>query len=140
VVVDGQGKRSDPSDFAEAPRLILCSRPVTAAKTGTEYRYTLAAVRSLGDLRTRVGGGKETMDYWGIEVLRFALQEGPAWFKIAAANGLLSGIPDGPGKVPVVVTATIDREVRSLGVPALSWGLEKVSSMVGTRVAPFRSP
>ena len=57
VAVDDKGKRSGPSDFAEAPRPILYSRPVTAAKVGSEYRYPLSVVRSLGDVRTRVAGG-----------------------------------------------------------------------------------
>src|SRR5262249_35609322 len=64
VAVDEQGNRSGPSDFAETPRPILYSRPVTTAKVGSEYRYALSAIRSLGDLRTRVVGGKETMGYW----------------------------------------------------------------------------
>jgi hypothetical protein len=76
----------------------------------SEYHYRLSAIRSLGDLRTRVVGGKETMNYWEIEVPRFALPQGPAWLKIDEGTGLLSGIPDGPGKVSVIVTATIDRE------------------------------
>jgi hypothetical protein len=134
VAVDGQGKRSGPSDYAEAPRPILVSRPVTTANVGSEYRYTASAVRSLGDLRTRVVGGRETMSYWDIEVLRFALQEGPAWLQIDAGTGLLSGIPDRPGKVAVVVTATIDREVRRLDAQALSWGLEKIVSTGTQRV------
>jgi hypothetical protein len=134
VAVDPQGKRSGPSDFAEAPRPILCSRPVTAAKVGSEYRYPLSAVRSLGDLRTRVVGGRETMNYWDIETPRFALKQGPAWLKIDEGTGLLSGIPDGPGKGPVVVTATIDREVRRLDSRSLSWGLEKIVSTGTQRV------
>jgi hypothetical protein len=134
VAVDGQGKRSGPSDFAEAPRPILCSRPVTAAKVGSEYRYRLSAVRSLGDLRTRVVGGRETMNYWDIEAPRFALKQGPAWLKIDEGTGLLSGIPDSPGKIPVVVTATIDREVRRLDARTLSWGLEKIVSTGTQRI------
>src|SRR5262249_44125007 len=73
VAVDEKGNRSGPSDFAEAPRPILWPRPVTAAKVGSEYRYALATICSLGDLRTRVVGGKETMNYWDIENPRFAL-------------------------------------------------------------------
>lgn len=134
VAVDEQGKRSGPSDFAEAPRPIVCSRPITAAKVGSEYRYPLSAVRSLGDLRTRVVGGRETMNYWDIETPRFALRQGPAWLKINEGTGLLSGIPDGPGKVPVVVTVTIDREIRRLDERALSWGLEKILSTGTQRV------
>jgi hypothetical protein len=101
---------------------------------GSEYRYALAAVRSLGDLRTRVVGGKETMNYWDVENPRFALRQGPAWLKIDEHTGLLSGIPEAPGKAPVVVTVTIDREVRRLDERALSWGLEKTLSTSTQRV------
>src|SRR5262249_39868894 len=110
VAVDEQGNRSGPSDFAETPRPILYSRPVTTAKVGSEYRYALSAIRSLGDLRTRVVGGKETMGFWDVEQPRFAVQQGPPWLKIDARTGVLSGIPDRPGAVSVVVIATIDRD------------------------------
>jgi hypothetical protein len=128
VAVDEQGNRSGPSDYAEAPRPFLYSRPVTDAKVGSEYRYTLSAIRSLGDLRTRVIGGKETMNYWDLEAPRFAVQQGPSWLQIDAATGLLSGVPDRPGKVAIVVTVTIDREIRNLDTRLLSWGIEKVLS------------
>lgn len=128
VAVDAQGKRSGPSDFAEAPRPVLYSNPQTSAQVGSEYRYTLAAIRSLGDLRMRQVGGKETMSYWDVEVPRFALEQGPSWLKIDAATGQLSGVPDRPGRVPVTVTATIDREVRNLDPGILMWGNEKVVS------------
>src|SRR5439155_25494334 len=107
---------------------ILYSRPVTIAKVGSEYRYALSAIRSLGDARTRMVSEKETMNYWDLEAPRFALQQGPPWLKIDAGSGLLSGVPDRPGKVAIVVTATIDREVRSLDARSLSWGLEKIVS------------
>jgi hypothetical protein len=134
VAVDEQGKRSGPSDFAEAPRPIIYSRPVTDAKVGSEYRYALSAIRSLGDVRTRVVGGKETMNYWDREAPRFAVQEGPPWLKVDPATGLLSGVPDRTGKVAVVVTATIDREVRRLDARTLSWGIEKTLSTGTQRV------
>jgi hypothetical protein len=134
VAVDEQGKRSGPSDFAEAPRPIIYSRPVTNAKVGSEYRYALAAIRSLGDVRTRVVDGKETMNYWDLETPRFAVKEGPPWLKVDPATGLLSGVPDRPGKVAIVVTATIDREIRSLDAGMLSWGVEKVLSTGRQRV------
>jgi putative Ig domain-containing protein len=134
VAVDGQGRRSGPSDAAEAPRPVLCSRPVTAARVGSEYRCQLSAVRSIGDVRTRVVDGRATMSYWDIEVPRFTLQQGPAWLKIDAGTGLLSGTPDSPGSVPVVVAVTIDRDVRTLDRQALSWGIEKVLSTGRQRV------
>src|SRR5207247_4532020 len=89
VAVDGQGERSGPSDFAEAPRPILYSRPVTDAEVGSEYRYALSAIRSLGDVRTRVVNGKETMNYWDLEAPRFALEQAPLWLKIDPGTGLL---------------------------------------------------
>jgi hypothetical protein len=128
VAVDEQGNRSGPSDYAEAPRPIFYSRPVTEAKVGSEYRYALSAIRSLGDLRTRVIGGKETMNYWDVETPRYAVQQGPSWLKMDATTGLLSGVPDRPGKVAIVVTVTIDREIRNLDTRLLSWGIEKVLS------------
>jgi hypothetical protein len=128
VAVDEKGSRSGPSDFAEAPRPFLYSRAVTDARVGLEYRYPLATIRSLGDVRTRVVNGKETMNYWDVEAPRFALEQGPSWLKIDPATGVLSGVPDRPGNAAVVVTATIDRQVRSLDTRALSWGQEKVVS------------
>ena len=128
VAVDAEGNRSGPTDFVEAPRPIVISQPVTHAKVKSEYRYTLACLRSLGDLRTHVVGGKETMSYWDVESPRFTVEQGPKWLKIDANNGVLSGVPDGPGKFPVVVTASIDHEVRKLDAGSLSWGVEKTLS------------
>ena len=134
VAVDEKGNRSGPSDFVEAPRPFLWSRPVTSAKVGSEYRYALAAIRSLGDLRTRVVDGKETMNYWDIENPRFTFKQGPAWLKIDERTGVISGVPDNPGKIVIIVTATIDREIRKLDERALSWGQEKTLSTSTQRV------
>jgi hypothetical protein len=132
VAVDEKGKRSGASDFAETPRPVFYSRAVTGAKVGAEYRYALSVIRSLGDVRTRVVDGKEKMNYWDVEAPRFALRQGPAWLKIDAGTGQLTGVPDRPGKAAVVVTATIDLEVRNLDARSLSWGIEKIVS-VGTQ-------
>jgi hypothetical protein len=141
VAVDERGIRSGPSDFADGPRPILYSRPITDAKLGSEYRYLLLAIRSLGDVRTHVVDGKETMNYWDQEAPRFALAKGPPWLRIDAGTGLLSGVPDRPGKIDIAVTAAIDREVRSLDAGMLSWGLEKIVSTgkqrVGTATQKF---
>jgi hypothetical protein len=134
VAVDERGIRSGPSEYAEAARPFLYSRPRMVAKVGSEYRYPLFAVRSLGDVRTRLVGGRETMNYWDIEKPRFALQQGPAWLSINADTGLLSGKPEAPGKVAVIVTATIDRELRRLDLRALSWGMENTLSTSTERV------
>jgi hypothetical protein len=134
VAVDEKGNRSGPSDFAEAPRPCFWSRPITVATVGSEYRYALAIIRSLGDLRTRVVDGKETMNYWDIESPCFALEQGPDWLKIDEHTGVLSGVPPSSGKVVITVTATIDREVRKLDEKALSWGLEKTLSTSTQRI------
>ena len=97
VAVDAAGKRSGPSDYAASPRPVIFSKPVTGATKGVEYRYPVAAIRSLGDLRTRVIDGKETMGFWDIERLRFEIQRGPEWLTIDGATGLLSGTPDRSG-------------------------------------------
>ena len=85
-----------------------------------------AESKSLGDLRTRVVEGKQTMNYWDVENPRFALRQGPPWLTMDERTGVLSGVPESPGQASVTVTATIDREVRNLDATALSWGLEKV--------------
>jgi hypothetical protein len=134
VAVDEKGNRSGASDYAEAPRPVVYSRPVTDAKVGAKYRYALAALRSLGDLRTRVVSGKETQSYWDIEKPRFVLAQGPAWLKLDADAGVLAGVPDQAGKFAVAVTVTIDREIRNWDAGALSWGVEKVVSTGTQRV------
>jgi hypothetical protein len=134
VAVDAAGNRSGPSDYAAAPRPIIVGAPVTGARKGMAYRYPVAAIRSLGDLRTRVVEGKETMGFWDIERLRFAIERGPRWLAIDAATGLLSGTPDRTGPTEVVVAATLERDARRLDEEALKWGIEKVIS-TGTETA-----
>jgi hypothetical protein len=128
VAVDAAGIRSGPSDYAASPRPVIVSAPPADARKGVEYRYPLAAIRSLGDLRTRVVSGKETMSFWDIERLRFAIQRGPQWLTIDEATGLLSGTPDRAGTTEVVVSVTLQRDVRRLDEAALKWGIEKVLS------------
>jgi hypothetical protein len=128
VAVDAAGNRSGPSDYAAAPRPLLVSAPVTLATRGATYRYPLAAIRSLGDLRTRVVNGKETMGFWDIERLRFQIDRGPPWLRIDQKTGLLWGAPDQSGRAEVVVSAALEREARKLNEAALMWGVEKVVS------------
>jgi len=126
VAVDEHGKRSGPSDYVAAPRPVIYSKPVVAAKVGAEYRYQLSALRSLGDLSARMKGNDQVNGYFDIEKPTFALDRGPAWLKIDEAAGVLYGTPDATGKVQVTVTAAIDRKVRKLDEKALAWGNEKV--------------
>jgi len=135
VAVDAQGSRSGPSDFAAAPGGFICSAPVTRAKAGSEYRYALSAIRSLGDVRTRVVNGRETVNLWDIERPKYELLKGPAWLKVDEKTGLLSGTPTEAGKVDVSVSATLEREHRELDERALAWGVEKVISSDTKKVA-----
>ena len=138
VAIDQQGKRSGPSDYATAPRPIIFSKPALLAKVGAEYRYQVQANRCLGDLRV---DGKQVTNFFDIEKPKFAMERGPKWLKLDPATGVLSGTPDAAGKAEVVVTATIDRQVRKLDEAALKWGTEKIASVtnetVGTASQPF---
>jgi len=127
VAVDEKGKRSGPSDYATAPRPFIHSKPVEAARVGDKYRYQVATVRSLGDLRSRTEGGA---GFWDIEKPRFALTQGPAWLRIDERTGVLSGTPDAAGTSDVVVTVTLERSLRRLDDDRLSWGHEIVRAVV----------
>jgi hypothetical protein len=126
VAVDARGNRSGPSDYAESPRPVIYSRPVLQARHGEEYRYEVAAIRSLGDLRMRQVDGRETTSYWDIERPRFRLERGPEWLKLDESTGRLSGIPDAAGAVEVIVSVTLERDLRRLDEEVLKWGNEKV--------------
>jgi hypothetical protein len=128
IAVDAAGNRSGPSDYAACPRPVIVSAPVTRATNGVAYRYPIAVIRSLGDLRTRVVNGKETMNFWDAERLRFTIQRGPRWLTIDQSTGLLSGTPDRSGKTEVAVSVTLERDLRRLDEEALKWGIEKVVS------------
>lgn len=128
VAVDEQGKRSGPSDYTTAPRPVIYSQPVVNAKVGAEYRYQACANRSLGDLSARMKDNNQVSGYFDIEKPAFTLEQGPAWLKIDAASGVLSGTPNVTGQAEVVVTARIERSVRTLDEKTLAWGNEKVLS------------
>lgn len=129
VAVDEQGKRSGSSDYAAAPRPFIHSKPVATARVGTAYRCEIATIRSLGDLRVRTVEGKTTATYWDIENPRFVLTKGPSWLRMDEKTGVLSGMPDSPGKYEVAVTVSLERTVRRLDDMRLSWGHELVKEV-----------
>jgi acetyl esterase/lipase len=142
VAVDDGGKRSGPSDYAAVARPFIYSKPPDAATVGKEFRYQVAAVRSLGDLRLRTVEGKEVASFWEIEKPRFVLVKGPTWLRIDEGSGLLRGVPDGAGKPDVVVKVSLERPVRRLDEGRLSWGQELVketgSEAAGSTTQSFR--
>ena len=141
VALDGQDKRSGPSDYAVGPRPVIYTKPPVTAKVGEEYKYKVSANRSLGDLTGRMQGGKQVAGYFDIEKPRFAIAQGPKWLEIDEATGILSGTPEAAGKAEVTITAVIDRQVRLLDEKALVWGREKVlrttTKRVGTATQRF---
>jgi hypothetical protein len=134
VAVDDRGQRSGPSDYAAVGRPFIYSRPPDATKIGTELRYQVFAVRSLGDLRLRTVAGKEVASFWDIETPRFALVEGPDWLHIDESTGVLRGVPDAAGTTDVVVKVTLERSVRRLDEGRLSWGQELVKEVVAEKM------
>jgi hypothetical protein len=138
VAVDEKGNFSGPSDYAAAPRPVVYSKPVEGAHVGEEYGYQVNAIRSIGDVRTRVVDGREVMNYWDVEQLRFALEKGPGWMTIDEATGQLSGKPDRAGRDEVVVAVTLEREHRSLDPAQLQWGIEKVTDRRVERIGTTR--
>ena len=128
VAVDAAGNRSGPSDYAASPRPVIVSAPVTEAANGIAYRYPSRPSDRWVISEPRVVDGKETMNFWDVDTLRFDIQQGPRWLTIDEATGLLSGTPDQPGTDRVVVSVTLERDVRLLDEEALKWGIEKVIS------------
>ena len=131
VAVDEQGKRSGPSDYATAPRPIIYSKPVLAAKVGASIKYQVAATAAWA---TCGCNGEDVTAFWDIEKPKFALEQGPKWLKVDPATGVLSGTPDAAGKAEVVVSAVIDRQIRKLDEATLKWGQEKIASTTTERV------
>ncbi|MBI3830214.1 MAG: putative Ig domain-containing protein [Planctomycetes bacterium] len=126
VAVDEKGSRSGPSDYAAAPRPLITSKPVAAGKAGAEYRYALAAIRSIGDLQLHQDKGRDVAGFYNVETLKYAKEKGPDWLKVDEATGVISGTPAAAGKFEVTVTATLERVVRVLDEATLKWGNEKI--------------
>jgi hypothetical protein len=142
VAVDDKGRRSGPSDFASAPRPYIYSKPLETARVGIPYRCEVVTIRSLGDLRMRFLDGQEAAGFWDIEKPRFALAKGPSWLRLDEQSGVLSGVPDTPGKTEIVVTVSLERTVRRLDDARLSWGHELVKEIatatVGSAMQKFQ--
>jgi hypothetical protein len=158
VAVDEQGNRSWSSEYAAVPRPFIHTRPVTAARVGEDYRYQAGTIRSLGDLSLRGVEGdqvahfwdvrercaleqgpawfKQVVNFWDVQEPEYALEQGPAWLEIDAASGLLTGIPDAPGKTRIVVTATLRREMQELDPERLAWGHRVVTRVISEEMGP----
>ena len=88
----------------------------------------------------RMVEGQETVSFWDVETLTFALEQAPRWLTIDDSTGLMTGTPDAAGKVEVVVCVTLEREVRTLDEGTLKWGHEKVTSLTTERLGCATQP
>src|SRR5262249_15067574 len=119
---------------AAAARPFIYGKAPEPARVGAEFCYQLSAVRSLGDLRLRVGVGKEGAGCGDVEKPRVSLVEGPRWLRIAERSGVLGGVQEAAGNTEVVVKVTLERSVRRLDEGRLSWGQELVKEVVTEKV------
>jgi hypothetical protein len=91
VAVDGHGTQSGCSDYAEMPHPFVYSQPVEKANVGKPYGYQVRTLVSLGDYQHRYK--EPCKGFWQREEHQFELVEGPAWLKLDANTGALSGQP-----------------------------------------------
>lgn len=90
VAVDAAGRRSGSSDYAEAPRPFIYTRPASTAKVGKAFSHQPGVLASIGDFRSKRG---YKAAFWNRERHTFAIAEGPDWLTIDVDTGCLGGTP-----------------------------------------------
>ena len=106
VAVDARGLESGPSDYAEAPRPFIYTRPPSRATVGKEFVYEPKSLLSIGDLRCKPGYKRA---FWDREQLTWSLAKAPKWLSIDAATGRIAGTAPRPGRREIVVRVTNDK-------------------------------
>ncbi|MHB9024724.1 MAG: putative Ig domain-containing protein [Armatimonadota bacterium] len=106
AAIDAEGSRSGPSGFVEAKHPFIFTNPVTTAKVGQPYAYQARSLWSLGGFVEGSPGIKRPHQ----DTIRFALKQAPAWLKVDAVTGLLSGAPTTAGTVEVTLEVTDGRD------------------------------
>lgn len=95
VALDADGTPSGPSDLAAAPRPFIYSTPPAFARAGEATRYTVQSLCGAGDLRCLSDGPHRyqsaVRDY---DVLRFLLDEGPAFVELDEQSGCMTLRPE----------------------------------------------
>jgi len=95
VAVDGDGVRSGPSDYAEAPRPLVYSRPPARILAGQTGVYAMQVTRSSGDLRCVSRGARRyCAAFRDADELDFILDEGPAFIELDGASGRMTFRPE----------------------------------------------
>ena len=106
VAVDARGLTSGPSDYAEAPRPFIYTKPPSRATVGKKFVYEPKSLLSIGDLRCKRGYKRA---FWDREQLTWSLAKAPKWLSIDAATGRIAGTAQRPGRREVVVRVRNDK-------------------------------
>lgn len=94
VAIDAAGQRSGPSDYVAAPTPFIYSRPPRQAIAGRKTTYPIQSLRSIGDLRSESEGPDRYFSaFRDGDVLRYILDEAPAFIALDSATGLLNATP-----------------------------------------------
>lgn len=94
VAVDGRGRCSGPSEYAEAPRPFVYTLPKPRAPVGQEYQYQVRSLISGGDLQSvSEGPHRYHAAFRDVDTLRFLLDEGPGFIALDERTGLLTATP-----------------------------------------------
>ena len=135
VAVDAAGEAERAFRLRRFPAAGHRQQPVTARQArARNIAIRVAAIRSLGDLRTRVVNGKETMNFWDVERPRFQHPAGTAHGSRSTRRPVCFRARPIDREAEVVVTVELERDLRRLDEEALKWGIEKVVSS-GTETA-----
>jgi concanavalin A-like lectin/glucanase superfamily protein/putative Ig domain-containing protein len=113
VAIDENGVESACSDYVKMPHPYIYSQAPKTASVNKLFRYETKILKSLGDLQWRTGQRPFTR-FWEKEGYVFSLKGAPAWLKIDAKTGIVSGIPTQKGvfKAKIEVTNTFPCEVQ----------------------------
>jgi hypothetical protein len=101
VAVDAHGTESICSDFGELPHPHFWSQPPVTGTVGAPFSYRPGVIHSLGDAQHRSAPHGD--GFWESEQLTFSLRKAPAWLKLDAKQGMLTGTPDAPGQCPIEI-------------------------------------
>ena len=120
LAIDENGNRSGPSDYAEAPRPLIYTRPAGALRAGDTYEYRAETIRSIGHLTSRSieGKGSYNAAFWHEERPAWKLLEAPAWLTVSR-EGVVSGTAEA-GEHELKLQVTIEGK----GTTEQAWRLE----------------
>ncbi len=114
AAVDANGVESGFSDYVEAPRPFVYTKPITRARAGGRYTCLIRSIASLGSLQAKPDGSLA----WDKDVCWFSLVRGPKWLSFDAETGLLRGMPEENDRGKSTVEIRIRIEPKEAGQPS----------------------